>query len=335
MSDVVLVTGGGGFVGSAVVRRLVRALEQGSPPTFGDGAAVGHVVALLRHGSSAERLSELAPGSAWSIERADLADRAELEATLRRIGPRAIIHVALPGPAPGAPLKTLETLVRALTGVPGGRFVHTGSAWVLASGSDLDESARVDPSSDYARSKLLEDDSLPALAASVSVEWINLRLFNVFGKYERPSRLIPHLVQRLERGEPAELTHGKQVRDFTDVDAIAEAHLLALGAGPPACGALYHVGSGRGTTARQLASMVAGQVGDPSLLRFGDARTTDDELPCLVADPDRARVALGWTPPTDLPAAVERVVDWWLERLRSPDRAAPGIRHAIREDSLR
>ena len=334
MSDAILVTGGGGFVGSAVVRRLAQAIQAGSPPRFGDGAIVGRVVALLRHGGSTERLRELPASRAWSIEHADLTDRGELGQALKRVAPRAIFHLALPDDGARAPVATLETLFQALADVPGARLIHTGSAWVLASGSGLDERAPTDPRSAYARAKLLEDEALPALGARAGVEWINLRLFNVFGKYERPSRLIPHLVERLARGEPTELSHGSQVRDFTDVDAIAGAYPLALRADPAACGALYHVGSGLGTTARELALAVAALVGSPSLLRFGDARTADDGLPCLVAEPRRAREVLGWVPPTDLGAAVERVVAWWLERLDPGHIAEPGARRASREDAL-
>ena len=334
MSATVVVTGGGGFIGSAVVRRLVRAIHVGVPPRFADGAIVGRVVALLRPGGSAERLSELAASSAWSIEHADLADRGELAQALRRAAPRAIFHVALPDNGTGAPVATLETLFQALVNVPGARLIHTGSAWVLAAGSALDERAPTDPRSAYARAKLLEDESLPELGACAGVGWIDLRLFNVFGRYEQPSRLIPHLVERLARGEPAQLSHGGQMRDFTDVDAMADAYLLALRADEAACGALYHVGSGHGTSARGLAMLVAELVGSPSLLRFGDARTADDDVPSLVADPRLARDVLGWVPPSALGAAVERTVAWWLDRLDVGDAAARKVGRPSREDAV-
>ena len=334
MSDTVLVTGGGGFVGSAVVRRLVGAVHDGTPPRFADGTVVRRVIALLRQSSSAERLDELPSGRAWSIERADLADPRALARVVSNAKPRAIVHAALPDGGACDPVSTLATLFRALQDVPGARLIHTGSAWVLAPGHRLAEEALVDPRSDYARAKLREDQALPALGEGAGVEWINLRLFNVFGKYEQPSRLVPYLVRRLTGGEIADLSHGSQVRDFTDVDAIADAYLLALRAPPAACDILYHVGSGRPTTARELALIVAELVGDPSLLSFGGARTDDDELPSLVADPSRAREALGWAPSTELRYALERVVAWWLDRPHLQPRPVPSALGALREDSL-
>ena len=317
MTATVLVTGGGGFVGSAVVRRLVRALQAGDPPRFADGARLDRVVALLRPDSGRDRLDELSSGSEWEIERADLTDPEELGSLVATLAPRAIVHAALPSGAGEDAVATLRVLVSGLAGLVGARLVHTGSAWVLPSGERLDESAPTVARSDYSRAKLSEDEALPGLAEAAGVEWINLRLFNVFGRHERPTRLVPHLVARLARGEEAELSHGGQTRDFTDVDAAAGAFARALEAGPEAVGRLYHVGSGRGTTARELAETVAEILGGSHLLRFGAAQTADDDLPCLVADPRRARQVLGWSAPPDLRASVESVVAWGLGRLEA------------------
>jgi nucleoside-diphosphate-sugar epimerase len=315
----VLVTGAGGFVGSAVVRRFVQ-----QPAWLPSGAEVDHVVALLSPGGSAERLEELSGRRAWSIERVDLSDRDRTLELIARLRPQAIVHVAFPAegfrevidepddPLVGGPLRNL---VEGLSGVPGSRFVHAGSAWVLASGDGLDESARVEPQSPYAWNKARADSLLPALAGDAGVPWINLRLFNLFGRYERPTRLVPMLVGSLARGRVAELTHGEQVRDFNDVDVMAEAFVQALAAPEAACGAIYHIGSGRGLSVRELAHKVAGVLGRPELVRFGRTETRDSDIPHLVADPRLAQRKLGWNPDPDLEARVHAAVEWWLERL--------------------
>jgi nucleoside-diphosphate-sugar epimerase len=155
---------------------------------------------------------------------------------------------------------------------------------------------------------------LPILQEKTGVDWVNLRLFNIFGEYENTSRVLPYLVSCLTQGRVAELSHGDQIRDFNDVKDIAQAYLLALQADESACNRVYHIGSGRGTSLRDFAMAVAEVTGNPHLIRFGAKQTWDQDLPCLVADPARAQRILHWTPAGALEARIRRTVEWWLER---------------------
>jgi nucleoside-diphosphate-sugar epimerase len=188
---------------------------------------------------------------------------------------------------------------------------------VLRQGDRLTESAPLAPLTPYASNKALADRLLRAQADRAGVQWINLRLFNVFGRYERPTRLLPTLVSQLAQGEVARLTHGTQVRDFTDVDVAAGAFVAALAAPRKACGALYHIGSGQGTTVREFALAVADVVGSRGLIRFGSSVADDADIPCLVADPSRAIEAIGWTPDLDLRTRIAEAVHWWLRQLKA------------------
>jgi len=298
-----------------------------------DGTRVEHVVALLRPGGSTERLDEVRPDVHLSFERANMNELDDLQELLRRVRPRAVVNAALDPEVFSSALvghAPLETLFGGLSGAAGARLVHAGSAWVLGAGIQLDEAAAVDPRSPYARHKAEEDELLPELGSQSDVSWINLRLFNVFGRYEKPSRLLPYLVSQLSRGEPAEISQGDQVRDFNDVDDIAEAFVLALGAPEGACGALYHVGTGRATTVRELALAVAELVGDPGQIRFGAGQTSDQELAALVADPSLARRVLGWRPDESLEERIAAAADWWLARISRPVGQRPRQEESLR-----
>lgn len=313
----VLVTGAGGFVGSAIVRRLVD-----GDVRLWDGTPVEQVVALLRPGRDGVRLVGLS-ASGWSITHADVSDAVAFRIALEDIAPRAVIHAALDRNVHEVDdmslvRSPLEVILSVLGQRRDARLLHVGSAWVLAAGDALDESARLAPTTPYARAKAIEDALLPRLSDEHGVPWINLRLFNLFGRYEKEDRLLPTIVRKLARAEPVLLTHGQQVRDFSDVDVVAQAFADALAAPDGAWRALYHVGSGRGTTVREFALMAAAYAGDAGLIQFGALETADQALDRLVANPSRAVRALAWHPDTDLERRVRHAIEWWRSRLVGP-----------------
>jgi dTDP-glucose 4,6-dehydratase len=329
MGRTIVVTGAGGFIGSAVTRRLVRWAEAGAG--LWDGEQVEAVCALLRPGSSAERLESIRQSPLLTVERADISDSLALQDVLRRHRPRAVLHLAF-DPSGFEPqtdaewrerhFAPVETIFQALSRSDGARFVHTGSAWVLGSGTRLAENAPVAATLDYARAKAKLDDALAPLQRTYGVPFVNLRLFNTFGQYESIHRLLPHLVDHWRRGRPARLTHGDQVRDFNDVDDIADAYRLALLCPPSACGAVYHIGSGRGVSVRQFAALVRAAMNGPGEIEFDAAQTRDQHVPALVADPELAMQVLGWRPADDLESRVRAAVDWWLARPAQSQSAA-------------
>jgi polyisoprenyl-phosphate glycosyltransferase len=330
MGSTILVTGAGGFIGSAVTRRLVSWAEAGA--VLWDGEAVDAVCALLRPGSSTERLEDILQSPKLAVERADITDTGALQDLMGRHSPKAVLHLAF-DPSGFEPqtegewrehhFAPVETMFDALARVDGARFVHTSSAWVLASGERLAGDAPLAPSLDYAKAKAKLDEALARLHREHGVPFVNLRLFNVFGRYEAIHRLLPHLVDQWRNGRPARLTHGEQVRDFNDVDDMAEAYRLALLCPPSACGAVYHIGSGRGVSVRQFAEVVRMAMDVPGEIEFDTARTRDQHVPALVSNPALAMRALNWQPSDNLESRVRAAVEWWLARPAHSEHASP------------
>jgi nucleoside-diphosphate-sugar epimerase len=241
---------------------------------------------------------------------------------IRKLGPQAVVHAALDRDVYARDderivRRPLENVLEGLSGLRTCRVLLVGSAWILASGKYLDESAPLGPVNAYARNKALEERVLAELTKRAVVPWITLRLFNLFGRHESPTRLIPTLVTNLQRREPVALTHGEQVRDFNDVDAVSRAFVDALAAPETACGRTYHIGSGVGTSVRELALRVATMVGGRELIRFGGAEAQDESVPILVSNPSLASEVLGWDPGFGaLELRLRETVEWWLAQRR-------------------
>ncbi|WP_437291982.1 NAD-dependent epimerase/dehydratase family protein [Sorangium sp. So ce406] len=299
-----VVTGATGFIGSALVRRLlaggcdVAAVAPARPPGW----------ARLSRPSPGQRLRQLP------------LERLTRDALLDAVGdepPDAVFHLASAGVNPGerapgalhegnagALVATLEAAAR----WGGARVVFTGSCseyGAVVEGQLVDEGAPRAPADLYGAAKAAAHDYGRAVARALSVPFVTLRLFGVYGPGEAPHRLIPYLAARLRARERVDLTPGTQLRDLTFVDDVVEALLLGATTAGLELGAAYNVCSGRPTSVREVCLEVARQLGAPeSLLGFGARPPRADEPPWLVGDPRRFCAATGWHPRTDLSLGV-------------------------------
>jgi len=299
-----LVTGGTGFIGGHLVRRLVA-----------EGVTT---YCLVRAKSlTGEVAQRLAPARCLPLPSDSLEDWGT---ALEGVAADVVFHLASPGVLPGTdpPESLIEgnvrLICRLLTAVsqwPVRNIVHAGSFSEYApSDQILTEAAPLLPTTPYGASKAAAWIAGRALALQLGLPLVNLRLFHVYGPGESPARLIPHLHEPLSRGLPAPLTAGEQMRDLVYIDDVVEA--LWAAASLPQTGepAAYNVCSGLPITIRQIGGLVAQQMNVPlSLLRWGDLPYRPGEPMRAVGDNRRFAQATGWRRRVGLEEGIARSLE--------------------------
>lgn len=162
----------------------------------------------------------------------------------------------------------------------GQRFVGVGTCFEYDTDQYLlNINTPLNPKTIYAASKVSAFHLLTQILSTARVEFAWCRLFYLYGDGEDTRRLVPYLKQQLSAGETAELTSGKQIRDFLDVqDAarmIAEEALSSFQGATNIC-------SGIPITVKQMAENIADQFGRRDLLKFGARPDNLIDPPCVV-----------------------------------------------------
>lgn len=134
------------------------------------------------------------------------------------------------------------------------------------------------------------------------------RLFFCYGRYEQPERLVPSIISSLIKGQPLDLTEGRQRRDYLDARDVARALIAILSSD---AGGAFNVGSGVSVEVRRLAEILGEIMGGHELLRFGARPEGADTAFEILADTNRIQSVIGWTPTITLEAGLEDSIDWW------------------------
>ncbi len=285
----VLVTGGTGFVGSALIRRL--------------SAAGDEVLALHRPGADLQRLAAVLPR--LRRHAGDIAKPDGWRDAVRAFAPERVFHCAWYA-EPGKYLTHTEqnvahlhagiAFVRELLALRPRQFVAVGTCFEYDTGGA--EPLREDhtperPAHVYSACKLALKNVALQLAADAGVPLVWARIFYLYGPFEDPRRLVPHVAGALRRGERVALrSHGRQVRDFLHVDDVVAGLDAAAALGRPG---VVNIARGEGIAVRDLARDIARRLGREELLSFAADDTPLAEPMSVVGDSGRLR-GLGWRP---------------------------------------
>lgn len=326
----ILLTGGCGFIGSAVIRHLI--------------AATDHTVVnidKMTYAASEDALEAARGHARHVLIRADITDAAAVTQVLAEHAPDLIMHLAaeshvdrsIDGPAPFIHTNIVGTYVlleaaRAYwSGLPADRraafrFHQISTDEVFGALSHTDapftETTAYDPRSPYSASKAASDHLVRAWFHTYGLPTIVSNTTNNYGPWQFPEKLIPLVTLNALEGKPLPVYgDGSNVRDWLYVDDHAEALVRVALLGRP--GETFAIGARQPRNnldvVRAICAHLDARVPDPAgprsrLIRFVTDRPGHDLR--YEIDPTRSERALDWTAPHDFEKGIARTVDWYL-----------------------
>ena len=313
MSDVFVVTGGAGFIGSHVVERLLGEQRDARVRVL-DDFSTGSMKNLPFAPNVGERLE---------VVRGDIRDLATVERVVR--GAAVVFHQAAMRSVPrsvadplGANDHNVNGTLNVLEAARRGRVrrvVYASSSSVYGDNPALPKSETQPPApiSPYAVSKVANEMYAGVWARLFGVETVGLRYFNVFGPRQDPASeyaaVIPRFILWALRGEPLEVHgDGQQSRDFTYIDNVVEANLLAARA-PAASGEAFNVGCGERVSLLDIIARLEKMLGCTVQRRHTPGRAGD--VPHTLADIGKAARLMGYRPLVGFDDGLRRTVDFF------------------------
>ena len=325
-----LVTGGAGFIGSALVRKLIR--ETGYTVINVD---------KLTYAGNLESVEEVSDEARYRFERVDICDASRLRALFERYRPGGVIHLAaeshvdrsIDGPADFIQTNVVGTFTllqealrywRSLGDAAAQRFrvVHVSTDEVFGSlgpAGLCTEETPYRPNSPYSASKAASDHLARAWFHTYKLPVLTTNCSNNYGPYQFPEKLIPLMIQNALAGKPLPVYgHGENVRDWLFVDDHADALIVALERGQP--GETYNIG---GESERRnidvvhaICSLVDDLAPSPvigpraSLVKFVMDRPGHDLRYAI--DSSKAKRELDWRPSETFESGLRKTVEWYV-----------------------
>lgn len=329
----VLVTGGAGFIGSALVRHLIAHA----------GASVVNVDKLTYAGNL-ESIASVSSSPRYAFEQVDICNRAELQRAFREHSPDVVMHLAAEShvdrsiDAPDDFLQTnligtfqlLQTALAHFRALPTDRaaafrFLHVSTDEVYGdlaeSGGFFVETTPYSPSSPYSATKAGSDHLARAWGRTFGLPVLVTNCSNNYGPFHFPEKLIPHMILNALGGKPLPVYgDGQQIRDWLYVEDHARALWTVASRG--VVGETYNIGGHNEQrnldVVRRICSLLEQHApqsrpaaGYESLITFVKDRPGHDTRYAI--DAGKIERDLGWTPAETFDTGLEKTVRWYLD----------------------
>ena len=328
----ILVTGGCGFIGSAVVRRIVR-----------ETTAEVVNVDLLTYAGTKTSVAEVSDDPRYSFVQADIADRAAMEKVFAEHRPDRVLHLAaeshvdrsIAGAEPFVRTNItgvfvmLEVALAYWNGLSGAarddfRFLHISTDEVYGSLGDeglFTETTPYDPRSPYSASKAAADHLVSAWGHTYGLPVLITNCSNNYGPYHFPEKLIPLMILNGLAGKPLPVYgDGQNIRDWLYVEDHAAALLLVVEKGVP--GQTYNVGGRNERSNLQVVERICDLLDELApdetigsrrgLITYVQDRPGHDRRYAI--DATKLEKALGWRAQENFESGLRKTVQWYLDR---------------------
>ncbi len=301
----VLVTGGFGFIGAAMVRRLL---------------AAGHQVTVLaKAGTNPARLSDVL--DRITVMEDDLHNAPALSDRLRTLAPNGVFHFAASNIQTGVTAGNRElldtnvlgtvNLIDALSEVNYDFFINVGTFLEYGmKGRPVKEEDRAEPPNLYSISKLAGTLYGQAVAKSGGKPIVTLRLMTPYGPGMQEKRLVREVLERAMAGEPLSLTAPSVSRDFIYIDDFLSLCLEAAMKARTLKGELFNAGTGIATTLETLASETIALTNSKSEVAWGSFKDVAYDSDIWCADMTKTFAAFSWRPAVTLTEGLEHTYRW-------------------------
>jgi nucleoside-diphosphate-sugar epimerase len=306
MPQKVLITGATGFVGSNLVRKLVRENYE--------------VHVLTRNRSDRWRLADIA--GRINNHSADLLDSDRLKNTVEKIQPDIIFHLATMAIYGGVHFpekKVIENnlfgtinLINACDDIDYRCFINTGSSSEYGpKAHPMKESDVCEPVNVYGISKCASTCYATFAAKTKNKPIINLRLFSPFGPYDDSRRLMPYVIASALHGKELNLADRNAVRDYVYIDDVVDIYLKSINIADAYRGEIFNVGRGESISVEYVVKKVLEITSSKSPVKWGTFSGRDYDCSRWEADIEKTSWCFNWKPKYNIEAGISEVVRWF------------------------